>query len=96
MYLLKGSSGAGKTTLLSMLGLLDTPSDGEIYYDDLLVSKLNEEQKQKSVEIDLVMFTRSIIFLVHLQSKTILNSHIWTLLCPISMKKLRRFWDALI
>lgn len=47
MYLLKGSSGAGKTTLLSMLGLLDTPSDGEIYYDDLLVSKLNEEQKTK-------------------------------------------------
>lgn len=45
MYLLKGSSGAGKTTLLGMLGLLDTPSDGEIYYDDVLVSKLNEEQK---------------------------------------------------
>lgn len=45
MYLLKGSSGAGKTTLLSMLGLLDNPSDGEIYYDALLVSKLSEEQK---------------------------------------------------
>lgn len=45
MYLLKGSSGAGKTTLLSVLGLLDAPSDGEIYYDDLLVSKLKEEQK---------------------------------------------------
>lgn len=45
MYLLKGSSGTGKTTLLSLLGLLDTPTDGEIYYDDLLVSELSEEKK---------------------------------------------------
>ena len=45
MYLFKGSSGAGKTTLLSLIGLLDTPTGGEIYYDDLLVSGLKEEQK---------------------------------------------------
>lgn len=33
MYAILGPSGCGKTTLLSLLGGLDSPTDGEILYD---------------------------------------------------------------
>jgi lipoprotein-releasing system ATP-binding protein len=39
-----GSSGAGKSTLLHILGTLDRPDSGEIYYDEAPVSGLNEEE----------------------------------------------------
>lgn len=35
-----GKSGSGKSTLLSLLGALDTPSDGEILVDDIDIAKL--------------------------------------------------------
>jgi putative ABC transport system ATP-binding protein len=40
-----GRSGSGKSTLLHMLGLLDSPSSGEIYLDNKDVLKLSDEQK---------------------------------------------------
>ena len=39
-----GKSGSGKSTLMHMLGLLDTPTTGEIYLNDRLVSKLKEKE----------------------------------------------------
>jgi putative ABC transport system ATP-binding protein len=36
-----GKSGSGKSTLLSLLGALDTPSDGEILADDVDIAKLS-------------------------------------------------------
>src|SRR5207244_9502876 len=41
---LMGPSGSGKTTLLNMIAGLDTPSEGEIWVGDDLVSDLNEEE----------------------------------------------------
>lgn len=40
-----GSSGSGKTTLLNQLGLLDTPTSGEIFIDSTNVSELTDRQK---------------------------------------------------
>jgi putative ABC transport system ATP-binding protein len=37
-----GRSGSGKSTLLHILGLLDRPTDGEIYIDDINVLQLHE------------------------------------------------------
>ena len=42
-----GKSGSGKSTLMHMLGLLDTPTSGEIYLNDVLVSSLKEKQLAK-------------------------------------------------
>lgn len=42
-----GKSGSGKSTLMHMLGLLDTPTSGEIYLNDILVSTLKEKQLAK-------------------------------------------------
>ncbi len=41
---LVGESGAGKTTLLYMLGALDEPTSGEIYFDSKPLSKRSEKQ----------------------------------------------------
>ncbi|MFN4914549.1 MAG: ABC transporter ATP-binding protein [Sphingomonadales bacterium] len=39
-----GESGAGKSTLLHILGTLDKPDEGEIYYKNIPVSGLNKQQ----------------------------------------------------
>ena len=40
-----GPSGAGKSTLLYQLSLLDQPTSGEIFFDDVATSTLSESQK---------------------------------------------------
>lgn len=39
-----GSSGAGKTTLLTILGTLDRPSSGEIVFNGVNITSLNEKK----------------------------------------------------
>lgn len=40
-----GPSGAGKSTLMYQLSLLDEPSDGKVYLDNIDTSKLNQSEK---------------------------------------------------
>ena len=40
-----GPSGSGKSTLLHIMGMLDFPSSGEYYFDDINVDKLNERKR---------------------------------------------------
>ncbi len=40
-----GASGSGKSTLLNMVGCIDTPDSGEIYFDGKLVNSLTDDQK---------------------------------------------------
>ncbi|TRZ88805.1 MAG: ABC transporter ATP-binding protein [Methanosarcinales archaeon] len=42
-----GKSGSGKSTLLHQLGLLDTPTSGEIIFDGKNILKLSDSQKAK-------------------------------------------------
>ncbi|MCK4942931.1 MAG: ABC transporter ATP-binding protein [Candidatus Aminicenantes bacterium] len=39
-----GPSGAGKSTLLHIIGMLDTPSEGEYYFFDQAVHRMTEKQ----------------------------------------------------
>ncbi|MFH0987608.1 MAG: ABC transporter ATP-binding protein [Patescibacteria group bacterium] len=39
-----GPSGSGKTTLLNMIGALDKPTSGEIFLEDLDISKIKESK----------------------------------------------------
>ena len=41
---LKGRSGSGKTTLLNLIGGLDLPTNGKIYFDGQSLSSLSEQQ----------------------------------------------------
>ena len=43
-----GRSGSGKSTLLNLLGLLDTPTSGEIFYDDLPASSLSAGRRDRA------------------------------------------------
>ncbi|SDT40446.1 putative ABC transport system ATP-binding protein [Paenibacillaceae bacterium GAS479] len=45
IVMLRGRSGSGKTTLLNLIGGLDTPSKGEIWFDGMPIHKLNDDQR---------------------------------------------------
>lgn len=42
-----GESGCGKSTLVRMLALLESPTDGEIYFSDQNITELKGEKKRK-------------------------------------------------
>ncbi len=42
-----GPSGSGKSTILNLLGMLDTPTKGELFIDSVNVSNMNEGEKTK-------------------------------------------------
>ncbi|NIT03545.1 ATP-binding cassette domain-containing protein, partial [Candidatus Saccharibacteria bacterium] len=46
-FVVMGPSGSGKTTLLNMLGALDKPSWGEVFLDEIQISKVPERKLYK-------------------------------------------------
>lgn len=40
-----GPSGCGKSTLLNIIGLMDTPTNGLYYFNDLELASFNEKQR---------------------------------------------------
>ncbi len=53
MTVILGASGSGKSTLLNMIGGIDRPSAGDIFFDDINVAKMTDRQlteyRRKSV-----------------------------------------------
>lgn len=48
MYAILGPSGSGKTTLLSLLGGLDTPAKGNIFFDDTDITQTGLEEHRRN------------------------------------------------
>jgi putative ABC transport system ATP-binding protein len=44
---LSGPSGSGKSTLLNIIGCLDTPTEGQVIFNDTLVLQNSRKQKEK-------------------------------------------------
>jgi putative ABC transport system ATP-binding protein len=47
LTILKGRSGSGKTTLMNLYGALDKPTSGDIFFDNINITKLSERQCDK-------------------------------------------------
>ena len=45
LTLLRGRSGSGKTTLMNILGALDLPTEGEVWFENQNICELNENQR---------------------------------------------------
>lgn len=45
LVMLRGRSGSGKTTLLNMIGGLDQPTKGQIFFHELPFHKMNDDQR---------------------------------------------------
>ena len=56
---IKGPSGSGKSTLMNLIGCLDTPSRGQYYFHDRLISDLSENELaySRNAEIGFVFQT---------------------------------------
>lgn len=53
---LRGRSGSGKTTLLNMLGLLDRPTEGAIYFEGQDVTGLSDKKGMSCVALVLALY----------------------------------------
>ncbi|MEA1962586.1 MAG: ABC transporter ATP-binding protein [Bacillota bacterium] len=44
LLVILGPSGSGKSTLLNLIGGMDTPTSGELYFNDLILSRSSEKE----------------------------------------------------
>ena len=60
---IKGPSGSGKSTLMNLIGCLDTPSRGQYYFHDRLISDLSENELaySRNAEIGFVFQTFNLL-----------------------------------
>ena len=47
LTILKGRSGSGKTTLINLLGALDRPTKGEVWFDGVDITKLSDLKRDE-------------------------------------------------
>ncbi len=56
---LKGRSGSGKTTLINMLGALDKPTEGVVYFMGQEISQLSEHQRNEVRRVNMGLIFQS-------------------------------------
>ena len=47
LTIFEGPSGSGKTTLINILGSLDQPTEGQVFYRDVNISDWPEQKRDK-------------------------------------------------
>lgn len=47
LTILRGRSGSGKTTLINMLGAMDMPTEGEIYFDGVDITQISQKERDE-------------------------------------------------
>lgn len=60
LTVLRGPSGSGKTTLINILGALDKPSSGEVWFNGRDITELSEKKRDKLRRYDMAFVFQSI------------------------------------
>ncbi|HCS73545.1 MAG TPA: macrolide ABC transporter ATP-binding protein [Clostridiales bacterium] len=60
LTILRGRSGSGKTTLINLMGALDTPTRGKIYFNDMEITRLSEIKRDNLRRNDMGFIFQSI------------------------------------
>jgi putative ABC transport system ATP-binding protein len=66
--LLEGPSGSGKTTLINLMGALDYPTAGEIFFDDNNITRLSEVQRDELRRRKMGFVFQSIALISHMSA----------------------------
>ena len=61
LVVLRGRSGSGKTTLINILGALDRPTGGEVYFDGKKITGLSDKEMDKLRRNDMSFVFLSLI-----------------------------------
>ena len=80
-----GRSGSGKSTLLNLLGLLDTPTTGEMFFDDKPVKSLSANARDRARGRDVGFIFQQFNLL---QGRTALEN----VMTPLLYAEGRQFW----
>lgn len=80
-----GRSGSGKSTLLNLLGLLDTPTSGEIFFEDRPLSSLGSGERDRVRGRDIGFIFQQFNLL---QGRTALEN----MMTPLLYATGRQFW----
>ena len=60
LTILKGRSGSGKTTLMNILGALDYPTAGDVFFDGKSITKASEHQRDNLRRTDMGFIFQSV------------------------------------
>lgn len=60
LAILRGRSGSGKTTLINILGALDTPTSGQVYFNGKEITEISEKEKEKIRRMDIGFIFQSV------------------------------------
>jgi putative ABC transport system ATP-binding protein len=66
LTVLKGRSGSGKTTLVNLLGMLDRPDSGKIFFGDIDSGKLSESARDEQRRMHMGFVFQSIALVSHM------------------------------
>lgn len=60
LTVLRGPSGSGKTTLINILGALDRPSSGEVWFDNKDITQISDKKRDKLRRYDMSFVFQSV------------------------------------
>ena len=86
MYAIKGKSGSGKTTLLSLISGLEKNYEGDIYYEDKLLKKLDLD-KYRNSDIGIVFQSYNLLPHLNASENIILSMDIAKIKCENKKEK---------